>query len=267
MVKSESVTISNENELKNMFSTKRRNNFYDDQDLKTPGHDKIMDCLIDNAMLSKIANILNLGFKDKRNIQRKATFDENDKWDKKEEFPIKIGYNFKYIDLCATIRKIFNYSEPLISNKCKFGEFHCDNEYIIKEQHDISIFNRNICDYITYGYGIKCCQKCVIINDKCKFSWYYCVSKKDKCIYEDIIECPSHDEFEKYDEIKNLKINIEVKTTIPSIGELIRQINTYRELNNGYYVVITPNVSESLRVRLNNSNIYVIDTEELDIIL
>lgn len=215
MVKSEENVISNENELKNIVQRKDRNNYYEDDDLKTPGHDKIVGKLINDGMLSKIANIVfDL---ESKNKAIKEIFNKNDKWTKKEEFPIKVGYNFKYIDLCATLKK-----------------------YICIES----------CFYI-----------CTIDN--------HCENNNvnKKCTHENNFkDCPFY-KITKYDDYVTIKINIEVKTIILSIGELIRQINVYREFNDGLYLVITPNVTNELRNRLNNSKIYLIDTKQLDIVL
>jgi len=216
------------------MTEKNRNNFYDDQDLKTPGHDKIMDHLIDDTMLSIIANTLHLGFKDSRGIRRGFICDTDDTWNKIEEFPIKIGYNFRYIDLCATVEKKFHYSGDGCNFRCGFSSEN-DKPLCSNELNEQGFFD---------------------ISSECRECSYESNSK----------ECTLYAS-EKYNETKSLKMNIEVKTTIPSIGELIRQINTYRELNNGYYIVITPNTNESLKNRLNNANITLIDTKQLDIII
>ncbi len=238
MTESETKVISNENELKNIFTSKSRNNFYNDQDLKTPGHDKIMDCLIDDAVLSNIINII-----DNTNI-----FNMDDKRKKHEEFLVD-KYHLRYIDLHATLSKNFyeKYEATIdrgrILNSCR------------------NIYNEN---------------KCSLESDFEIYKKLDICSTPEKCSsfipYEKIV-MGLKEEFKKITgnrcSTKEVTLNIEVKTTIPSIGELIRQINTYRSSNDGYYVVITPtkNINESLINRLNNSDIYLIGTEQLNIII
>ncbi len=171
-------------------------NINENLEQKTPQHDKIMDYLIDNDILSNIANIIIHYIIDKCTFtengqkfsQEKVTFDKNDEWKKYEEFLVD-KYHFRYIDLHATLTKRFVVAES--------------------------------------------------------------IEKNEKTNTKDFV------------------LNIEVKTTIPSVGSLIRQINTYRSFSDGYYVVITPseNINESLKNRLSNSNIYLIGTKQLDIVL
>jgi hypothetical protein len=44
------------------------------------------------------------------------------------------------------------------------------------------------------------------------------------------------------------KVFFEVKTTIPSLGELIRQIRMYQEYENGIWVVVSPDDTHSSRL-------------------
>lgn len=143
---------------------------FDDKDLKTPEHDRILDILMDNAIISKIANIIKLPFRNRQGNYIPLIYHSSETWRKEEEYLITKGNDFMvgFIDLRVT------YSD------CQF---------------------------------------------------------------------PS--------------MNIEVKTSIPSTGELIRQINAYRKYVDGAFVVIAPSFTYSQKKRLKEAGIYSVSLSEL----
>lgn len=67
---------------------------FDDNDLKTPEHDKILDVIINDAVISKIANIIKLELSDNVGRYIPYTFVHNDKWQKQEEYILKTKSGF-----------------------------------------------------------------------------------------------------------------------------------------------------------------------------
>jgi hypothetical protein len=110
----------------------------------------------------------------------------------------------------------------------------------------------------------KCCnnRKFVSMPVLLAFMHHYgglCPYANSKHIIE---ECPLFETI-KYVEQRTVKINIEVKTSIPSTGELIRQINVYKTFKGGEYVVIAPSFTDSQKSRLLGANICPISLNEL----
>lgn len=291
------VTGVNVDELNAYFRTGNSNNRFEYKDksllakmgfqdgqLKTPEHDKMIDILMDDAVLSKIANkVMNIEKKD-------FEFNSNDRWTKKEEYVIKShnGYIIGYIDLLSTIKKTIKYYEE--NGNCEYKEYYCDNPYLYCSGCSDDI--KKVCK--VSNYSGKCNNKSVI-GSRCHK-------------YEDIKICkftnPNeclHYKNTRLEKYCNIAMFIEAKPVIDSIGELIRQINTYREsigtiineynyysqnahkndyfkneyekrnmcVNDSFrnsslcFVVVTPNTDDRQRKRLKESNIKLIDMKEL----
>lgn len=63
----------------------------------------------------------------------------------------------------------------------------------------------------------------------------------DFCIYIDLKKIfPNEDLIINQNYFQVININIEVKSRIKNVGELIRQINYYKEFQNGIYIVVSP---------------------------
>ena len=297
MTKSEVKGISFE-ELDESFKNKRQNKSrfeykdksllakmgFQDSELKTPEHDKIIDILIYNDVLSKIPNKV-------INIQDKTfEFDSYDEWTKKEEYVIKgyNGYIIGYVDVLATIKKTLSYYEE--NGECTYGEYYKDNPYMYCG--DCSDEIRKICR--VNESSIKCSNK---LNTETNCYRY---STKKLCYLKNQKECLQYNntELKKYYDIVMF---IEAKPKIDSIGELIRQVNTYREyiksavneynyyyrnackndyLKNEYekrrmcmtdsfqnsslyFIVVSPNVTDNQEKRLKEADIHIIDIKEL----
>lgn len=161
---------------------------FDDNDSKTPKHDEILNLIIKNSVISKIANVLKYEYKDEDGIFKRIVFNDNDNWEKYEEFILKTKSNFVVgaIDLCVRLTKA----------EFEFPTFFGDGNNFM-------------------GTGERC------------------------------------------------QINIEIKGEINSVGQLIRQINVYREFISGPFVVIAPYIEESYRNRLKEANIFPISMDEL----
>ena len=236
---------------------------FQDNDTKTPEHDKMIDILMDDKVLSKIANKIMIEkefkYKDKSRTEYIIKFDSNDKWIKQEEYVVK-GYNnyvVGYIDLIAKGSKIFEcYTDYSI---CPYFR-----EYDFMEKSAIKQCNDNNC-----SEDIK---KSCKINDFTGFcsknEGYRCKSQHNintyYCNLKNVKDCSEYENICKNIKKLDIELIIEVKTKIDSIGELIRQINTYRTIiNEGCFVVVSPNITDIQRKRLGESDIYLIDVKEL----
>jgi len=191
---------------------------FDDNDSKTPKHDEILNLIMKDSVISKIANMLKLIYKDERGKFKQMIFDDNDNWSKNEEFILKTKTNFVVgaIDLHVCITK----------DTQKVPIDGCDN-------------------FICEGMS----GPCLLTNKQCQY-----VNRFDLC-----------SSYEGYAiESENYKINIEVKGDINSVGQLIRQVNVYREFDRtNPFVVIAPYIEESYRNRLIEANIFPISMDEL----
>lgn len=190
---------------------------FDDNDSKTPKHDEILNLIMKDSVISKMANMLKLTFKDKDGTRKQMIFDDNDSWNKNEEFILKTKSNFVVgaIDLRVHINKDL-YKIPIDN---------CDN-FICEGMNGPCLLTRKQCQYVNRFNLCSSYEGCAI-------------------------------------ESEDYQINVEVKGDINSVGQLIRQINVYKEFVNGPFVVIAPYIEESYRNRLKEANIFPISMDEL----
>lgn len=235
---------------------------FDDKDFKTPEHDRMLDIIMNDSAISKIANILRLKLTDQMDVTRIMTFDGNDKWKKEEEYILKTSSNFVVgaIDIRVSMEKTFQYNTDECEHIRDGNWFVCNDFGSYKDLQEKSEQWAKMFPDMPK----KCCENRKFVSMPVLFALKHHYG--GLCPYigtiHTIKDCPLFETI-KYVEQRTVKINIEVKTSIPSTGELIRQINVYKTFKGGEYVVIAPSFTDSQKSRLLEANIYPISLNEL----
>jgi len=205
-----------------------------DEDLKTKKHDEIMLWLSDAKNVIKVLRGATGVSRIYGVLHRKCEFKSRDESWKDCNFDWdKIMCSLS----CRKLKDIKQFDRILKEFLSEYDEARAEvklyEDLVAKDEFDnffIHKINFEVPVMAPNGYLIGFVD-CEIIPD-----WEYWIYAGENLRFWS----EPYSEFSKYFKKDESRVYIEIKTKIDSIGELLRQINTYRTYKKGLWIVVTP---------------------------